>query len=270
MRLSHPAAPFQGIDPRDVFLVSTDSFVQMGYGYVVRSYQTSLYPDRPLQIYLHMDAQPSARTLLLGALLARAEQLRQEFPTVKARIYAFLPTNHWDMINFYMQHGFVSSDAEEEYLFDAPTASIPPVPMGCQLYTVPLTSQEEALSFLRRLNEHRLMPITPEYFYAQMQQPYFCAIGYYHNQQTPVAELFTTGSSDGAAGLVSLYVDPRWRRKKMATQLLTAAGTLLAQRGAKQFITQGFARNVPQAALLQSVSATRKRIVSLLPSIEIG
>ena len=86
MRLSHPTAPYQGIPPQDVFFVANDRYVQMGLGFVIPTMNTEMYPDKPLEIYLYIEAQPSARDLLLGALLGRAEQMRARFPGVPAGI----------------------------------------------------------------------------------------------------------------------------------------------------------------------------------------
>ena len=113
MRLSHPMAPYRGLAPEDVFFVSNDMQVQMGIGYVMRFFQYELYPDRPLHVYFEIEAQPSARNLLLGALLARAEQLRSETPHLKGRIYAEVMPENADMTGFYMKNGFRNDDTEE-------------------------------------------------------------------------------------------------------------------------------------------------------------
>ena len=71
MRITHPNASYQGVAPENVFFVANDQQVQMGTGYVIPFMQAEMYPDRPLHLYMQIDAQPSARALLYGALLAR-------------------------------------------------------------------------------------------------------------------------------------------------------------------------------------------------------
>ena len=98
MRLSHPTAPYLGIPPQDVFFVASDRFVQLGLGYVVPSLNREMYREQPLEIYVHIEAQPSARDLLLGALLGRAEQIRAQFPGTTGRICGAGAAN-WEMLS---------------------------------------------------------------------------------------------------------------------------------------------------------------------------
>ena len=76
MRITHPQAPFQGVAPENVFFVANDQQVQLGTGYVMQFFQGEMYPERPNHLFIQIDAQPSARALMFGALLARADQLR--------------------------------------------------------------------------------------------------------------------------------------------------------------------------------------------------
>ncbi len=269
MHLSHPAAAFQGIPKEDVFFAANDRFVQMGYGYVILSMQPEMYPERPMHIYLCIEAQPSARNLLLGALLARAEQLRAMYPHLKGRIYTQLLPNQWEMLNFYSHNGFAGNDAEEEFVFSIPDQPAPTPPMGCQFASVPLTTVEESQAFLNRLNMYRMTPITPDYLTLQMQQPYFMALGFYRGGQ-PVAEIMVSGARPDMAGLVSMYVVAPYRRRGIGKALVQSAAALLRERGVRQCITQIYSLNEPQVRLMKSLSASRRRIVGILPSIEIG
>ena len=88
MRITHPQAPFQGVAPENVFFVANDQQIQLGTGYVMLFYQGEMYPERPAHLFLQIDAQPSARALMFGALLARAEQLRAQTPNLPSRLYA--------------------------------------------------------------------------------------------------------------------------------------------------------------------------------------
>lgn len=268
MRLSHPAAPYMGIPQEDVFFVANDRYVQLGQGYLVAAMQHEMYPDAPLQLYIQIDAQPSARDLLLGALLGRAEQVRALYPQLKGRIYTELAPTHWEMLNFYNRNGFANADAEEEYVFPLPQAA-PPPPMGCQFASVPLQNMQEQYAFLARLNAQRLAPIAHDFLTLQMQQPYFMALGYYRGGQ-PVAEMLVSGASTENVALVMMYVRADHRRRGIAKSLLASCAKLLAERGASQMVTRIYSRNAPQVGLMRSLGATRRRIATILPSIEIG
>lgn len=269
MHLSHPAADFQGIPKEDAFFAANDRFVQMGFGYVILSMQPELYPDKPMHIYLYIEAQPSARNLLLGALLARAEQIRALYPHLKGRIYTHLQPNQWEMLNFYSHNGFINNDAEEEYVFSIADVAAPTPPMGCQFASVPLSTQEEAQAFLNRINMYRMTPITPDYLTVQMQQPYFMALGFYRGGQ-PIGEIMVSGAQLEMAGLVTMYVVSSYRRRGIGKALAQSAAALLRERGVRQCATQIYSLNEPQVRLVKSLGASRRRIVGILPSIDIG
>lgn len=267
MRLSHPAAPYQGIPPEDVFFVANDRYVQMGLGYLVLSMNQEMYPDKPLEIYLHIEAQPSVRDLLLGALLGRSEQLRAQFPGIKGRIYTVLSPSDWEMLNFYNRNGFANADAQEEHAFPLPLS--PAVtPMGIQFASVPLQGPQDQAAFLQRLNACRMTPITPDFLTLQMHQPYFMALGYYRAGQ-PLAELLMTGASPESAALVMLYTRADHRRKGLARSLVLAASGLLRERGVRQVVTQIYSRSQAQAGLVRSLGGSRRRIINILPSVDI-
>lgn len=267
MRLSHPSAPYQGIPPQDVFFVANDRYVQMGVGFVIPTMNVEMYPDMPLEIYLHIEAQPSARDLLLGALLGRAEQMRARFPGVPGRIYTELGSSDWEMLNFYSRNGFTNADAQEEYILPVPVAPAQ-TPMGCQLASVPLSSAQEQLAFLQRLNACRMTPITHDFLILQMQQPYFMALGFYRGGQ-PIGEMMMTGITPDSAALVSMYTRGEHRRKGIARALILSAAGLLRERQTRQIITQIYSRSQAQVGLVKAFAGTRRRIVTILPSIDI-
>ena len=267
MRLSHPAAPYQGIPPEDVFFVASDRYVQLGMGFVVLSMNAQMYPEKPLELYLNIEAQPTARDLLLGALLGRGEQLRAMYPQLKGRIYTELTPNNWEMLNFYNRNGFQNADAQEEHVFPVPLQA-PQTPMGCQFASVPLGTPAEQHAFLQRLNAHRMTPIGMDFLTLQMQQPYFMALGFYRGGQ-PVAEMLLTGTMPDSAALVMIYTRQEYRRKGMARALLYSAAALLRDRGAQQLVTQIYSRSEAQTGLVKSLGGTRRRIVTILPSLDI-
>lgn len=268
MRLSHPNAPFQGIPPEDVFFAANDQYVQLGVGYVILNMQEEMYPERPLQFYVDIQSQPSARNLLLGATLGRAEQMRSYYPQQKGRIYTEISPTQFDLLSFYTQNGFAASDAREEYLFPLPQGPTQ-APMGCEFASVPLQTAQDQQAFLARMNRYRMSPISMDFLTLQMQQPYFLALGYYRAGH-PIAELLMTGGSTDAAALVMVYVQRDMRRRGVAKSLIMAASALYKQRGINSALTQAFTANVPQMGLIKSLAGTKRRIISVLPHIPFG
>ncbi len=268
MRLSHPGAHFQGIPPEDVFFAANDQFVQLGIGYIILNMQEEMYPERPLQLFIDIQSQISARNLLMGAVLGRSEQIRAEYPQLKGRIYTEISPAQFDLTTFYTMNGFLMSDAREEHHFPLPSGPAQP-PMGCEFASVPLQTVQDQMAFLARLNRHRLSPISHDFLTLQMQQPYFLALGYYRAGH-PIAELLMTGASSDTSALVMLYVQRDMRRKGVGRSLLQAASELLRQRGVRSALTQVFSANAPQMGLMHSLGSSRRRIINTLPHINFG
>lgn len=266
MRMTHPQAPYQGIAPENVFFVANDQGAQMGMGYVMMFTQFELYPEQPLHLYIHMEAQPYARSMLFGALYARAEVLRAECPQMRARLYATLSPGDTDMLDFYTKMGMRYDDAEDLYRFPLP--AIPSrTPMGCQLASVPLRNEPEQQTFLARLNQYRISPIPMDYLILSMQQQHFLALGLYRASQ-PICECLITGTGSQAS-LTMLYVASPFRRQGFAKSLLAAASSLLSQQQTTHFAARAYRRSVPQQALMHSMQATRVQTIEALPGMEI-
>ncbi len=266
MRLSHPMAPYQGIAPSDVFFVANDKQVQLGVGYLMMFYQYELYPDAPLHIYLQIDSQPVARSMLLGALLARAEQLRLQTPSLAGRIYAQLDPHDYDMLNFYTRSGFQADDAEELHTFSLPT---PPGRslMGCQLASTPLRDMQEQQQYLLRLNAYRIPPISQDMLTLCMQQEHFMALGLYQ-KGAPIAEALLSGTGK-AATLVMAYVRADMRKQGFCKALLASASELLRAQGVETVATYVYSRNTPQMALMRSLSSVKQKIVTVFPGMKL-
>lgn len=268
MRLSHPNAPYQGVPAEDVFFAANDQYIQLGLGYIIVNLQEEMYPERPVQLFLDIQSQPSSRNLILGALLGRAEQIRAVYPQVKGRIYTQITPAQFDLMTFYSQNGFATNDAREEHMFPLPTGASQS-PMGCEFASVPLQTVQDQYDFLNRLNRYRMSPISHDFLTLQMQQPYFLALGYYRAGH-PIAEMLMTGSSPNTSALIMLYVQRDMRRKGVGKSLLQAGANLFTQRGGVNVLTQVFTANQAQMGLMRSLSSTKRKIISILPNIEFG
>ena len=244
MRITHPQATYQGIPPEDMFFVSSDQQVQLGTGHIITFFQQELYPTRPLNMYIQIDAQPSARSLLYGALLARAEMIRANTPGLPARLYTQLSADDAEMLAFYQRCGFKPDDAEDMFRFDLQIQEAAPrTPMGMQYASVPLEGDAQQDAFLQRLNAMRIAPIQRDQLTLWREQSNFLALGFYRGGQ-PVAELLTTGNG-ARATLIEVYTRAEYRRQGLANALLALAGGVLKERGAEQVFTHIFSRRCP-------------------------
>jgi len=172
------------------------------------------------------------------------------------------------MLNFYTQNGFSTEDAREEYLVQLPAGPSQP-PMGCEFASVPLETVQDQYAFLQRLNKYRLSPIGHDYLTLQMQQPYFLALGFYRGGH-PIAEVMMTGASADTAALVMVYVQRDMRRRGVARSLLSAGSELLRQRGVTQALTHVRTGSAGQMGLVRMMSGSRRKIVTVLPSLLFG
>ncbi len=266
MRISHPQAAYQGVAPENVFFVANDQQVQMGTGYVIPFMQGEMYPEQPLHLYMQIDAQPSARSLLYGALLARAEQLRTQTPNLPVRLYSLVAPENLDMMHFYQNCGFKDDDGEDLFRFPLPQG-YPRVPMGMQFASVPLQDEMSQTAFLNRLNQNRIQPFTRDNLTLWMQQQHFMALGFYKGG-LPVCECILTGTGQNVT-LLMIYTKAEYRRQGMATQLLESAFNLLRERGVTTVYTHVFRRHTPQVKLVQHFGGHFLRTVTALPGIDL-
>ena len=265
MHLQHPIAPYQGIPPEDCIFVTNDQMIEIGMGSLTQFWQSELYPENPLHIYLQLDAQPAGRNLLFGALLARAEQLRaHQQPGTHARLYTQLAPEDWEMTNFFTKAGFKNDDSEDLYHFPLPIwPAIAPV--SCNYGSVALRNPQEVQAFLQRLNAYRMTPIDTDFLGQCMAMEHFTAIGYYRGGNA-VCEALLTGQGNTVT-LISLYTRADYRRQGFAKAILGAAADILRPRGVTQVSTRIYSRNQPQVNLMRAAGGAKVRSVALLPGI---
>ena len=266
MRITHPQGSFQGVAPENVFFVANDQQVQLGTGYVMHFFQGEMYPERPSHIFMQMDCQPSCRALLFGALWARADQLRAQTPNLPARLYAQVQPENQELLRFYESCGMRNDDGEDLFRF-LPPPGVPQAPMGLTFASVPLADEASQVTFLQRVNAQRIQPITREYLQTWQQQQHFMALGFYRNGQ-PVCETVITGTG-AAATLLMIYTRSDFRRQGMAKNLISAASSILRERGVNVLYTHIFRRNVPQVALMRRLNGTFVRTVTALPGMDL-
>lgn len=267
MRITHPQSAYRGVPAEDTFFVTDDRQVQLGTGYLIPFVQRELYPEKPLNIYLEIASQPSARYLLFGALTARAEVMKLRYPGMRARLYTQLDPTDAESQAFYQRCGFQMDDAEDLFYFPLPYTLPVQTPMGVQYASVPLDNDRQLDAFLRRLNEMRITPITRDQLTLWREQPGFLALGFYREGR-PVTELLTAGAGMNAS-LLQVYTRSEFRHQGMARQLVLQAASILRERGMSGMYAHIFRRNAPQVGLMQSLGANFTRTIALLPGLDL-
>lgn len=264
MQVYHPPQAYNGLAPENVFFVADNANATVAQGYLVQTYHPYLFPDRPINLYLNLASKGPGLDMLMGALLARAVQLRQQTPNLKARVFAQVGMQDASMLSFYQESGFLPDDALDVVHITAPNAK-PMAPMGYELGQVPLGQVLEQTAFLMRMNTYRLDVLQQPMLQRYMAMPHFAAL-YLSRGPEIVGEIAFAGTGD-TAHLIGLYVMRNYRRLGLAKTLIAAGMRMLGEHGVANIEADVIRRNLAQCRLAQSCGATFVRTACLYPGI---
>lgn len=249
MQVYHPAGMFHQLPPEDVFQVADDMGNDMGMGYLVYQYQPHLYPDCPINLYFSMDCQPAAHYMLLGALMARARQLRDSDPNARARVYTNIDPQDVRMKAFYEHSGLDCSQGEDVLLLSMPIGD-GRIPMSCTVAQTPVNTPEEQAALLYRLQQNDITYIDAAYLNQLRCMPHFSVLGLYRNTEL-VGEVLMAGEGERCE-LAGIYITPMCRRQGMGRALLHRCMAIMAAEGVTQITARIMTRSQPQVRLMRS------------------
>ena len=86
MRIYQPLRGVGAAYKENSFVVFDDAGVEIGQGGLEFRVLRKMYEERPLDIEMIMNAHPAASDTLYGALMARAEQIKEENDNLPARL----------------------------------------------------------------------------------------------------------------------------------------------------------------------------------------
>lgn len=194
MRVYHPQGMYNNIPPENVFLAADEMGNEIGVGYIIRVMQPNVFPDRPVNLFISMECQPVARYMLFGALVARARQMRDENPQLKARVYTAISPGDARTKEFYLHNGFTCEDTEDMLRLEIP-AGDGKIPMSCAVAPVPLNTPEEQNAFIYRLVMNDITFMDVNYLQGLMRMPHFLALGLYRNTDL-IGEIVMAGEGE--------------------------------------------------------------------------
>ena len=263
MQISHPTAYWNGIRPEDVFLVTDDLGAPAGTGFVVYQYLPSMYPDRPVNIYFQEEGSEAGRSILFGALVARARDLRERSPE-PARIYTCLTPADQAAMDFFRTGGMSCEEREVLMELAIPGGAVN-IPMGCALEPTPMYTQQEQLAFLDRLRRNDINHVDPTFLVQLMRTDHFHTMGMFNNGRL-VGEAVVAGNGSQAE-LVAVYVEGGWRKQGLGTALsrwmLWALSSEGVTRAAARFVT----RSLPQKGLSRRLGGKELETTAIFPQI---
>ena len=253
MQVFHPPQSVNGLPPENTFYVADSANMTVAEGFLIHTYHPYLFPERPINMFINIRSGGPGRDMLMGALLARAQQLRDQTPQYRARLFAQVSPRDNLMMAFYIENGFDAVDALDVVRLGTPNVR-PGAPMGYEMGYVPLTTPAEIQMFMQRMNLNRLDVWQPAMLARYMSYPHFTAL-YLSRGAELVGEIAFTGEGENAR-LIGLYVTPNYRRLKMAKTLIAAGMRLLGEKGVTNVEASIIRRNVSQCALAASCSST--------------
>lgn len=264
MQIIHPQGMYNNLPPEDVFFAADDMGGDMGVGYIIYRYKPHQFPDCPINLYFHLDCQPAARYMLLGALFARARQLRDSNPSVRARVYTRLMPGETRALEFYRHSGVECDDTEDLMQLAIPYGD-GRIPMSCSVRPTPVNTPDELSALIYRLQMNDLDYITPDYLQQMMRQPHFSVMGLYRNGVL-VGECIMSGYGDSCE-LAGVYIAPGCRRQGMAKALIHRSMALMAAEGVTKITCTAMSRSAPQKRLAAAFNGQITGVRSIFPGL---
>ncbi len=266
MRVYHPPMPYQGNPSENVFCVADDMGNEIGVGFVMLLYQPLIFPERPVNLYLQLDAPPQAKHMLLGALLGQAMRMKRQFPGQKARVYMEVGMDNPQEIEFCRHNAFKLDDAEDQVLLSPPDMAFK-LPMSFEFAAVPLSSEFEQNAFLMRMNAFRISALTLGVLGAEIQRQRFMALGVYR-AGVPVGEILVSGEGTNCY-IIGMYVQPSYRRNGLAKAMINRVMEIMQAEGVENFSAFILRRSVIQQALARRFRPRLQRTIAIYPGMDL-
>ena len=264
MTILHPQQPVNNMNPEDVFFAVDDLGTQTGYGYILYQLQPGLYPDCPVNMYFSIEGDQSSRYLLFGALIARARQLQNVNPQLRARLYTSLDPRDDQGRDFYVRNGFDLEDSDASVSLQIPFGD-GRIPMSCTVAATPLNTWDEQQSLLSRLQMNDITYLDRNTLLEMMHMPHFITLGLYRNAGL-IGEAIMAGAGDQAE-LIAVYIEPSSRRQGMAKALLHRTMAIMAAEGVARVSARIMTRSLPQQHLMNDFGAVQTGVQVIFPGM---
>lgn len=268
-QILHPTSETQGVPDENAFLVLDEAGLKLGSATVVEFINEAVLTDRPLNYYVNVSAvEPRAFDMLVGAVLARSKMLRQMFPDLAARIYIPCRPNDTSFLRSLQAFGFQNDDAEIRMrkILNA-SERIPMPPVGCEIAPVVLEDEEDAQSFLKRVNQYSVTSKSMRWLSRMYDEQLFTVYGCWQEKRL-LGELVLTGY--GTEGRVEfVYTRPEYRNRGVAVSLIAHASDVLLREHYRTISAEVWRRNEKAISLFQTMHFDSISPVILYPGINL-
>lgn len=267
MRIANPIQDENGVSKDNIFYAFDDSDKVLGKALVTYSLNPKFSSSYPLNIYFTINANSNVRTKLFGAVMARAYQIASmSFPLYNARVYTKVDPEDMDSIQFYTYAGLQNNDRDEIIQINMPlNMKYNLAQFGFSIQDIPANSESELTMIANRYNEYLLHPISLETLKKCRESQNFLAIGIVLNNYC-VGEALFYGNGN-LATLLGIYVEPSYRDKGIARELIRYAMLRLRQQGVTTFYSTLQRRSIAQRKLAANCRYRAIKTMNLYPGI---
>ncbi len=267
--IQHPLAALPGIPLENSFQVLDETGEKCGNAAVVEYINHTMLPDCPLNYYISINARSDrAFDLLLGATLARSMTLRTRKPHLKARVYA--PCKPYDQLSLrnFQEAGFLNDDAIIRMRrILSPASRMPNPPVGCVIAPIALENDDDAEGIVRRMNAYSVTERSIDWL-AQLRREQMLEVHGVWQDQRLLGEMIL--SAYGAEGrLEMIYTRPEYRRRGIATALISHAEQVLLRNGIRSLTAEVWRRVVSAMSLFETLGFESVSPTILYPGIDL-
>lgn len=267
MILRNPRDGREGLPGENVFeAVEPRTGEVLGSCAVYEEYHELMFPDRPYQVRIRIDAADEYIDTLLGAAFARARALcaAQDSP---ARIYADCDPGDGSMLALLRQYGFRDNDGLLRMRRLLPCILPYNLPTGCVVVNDSLEDPKEQRYFLERYNE----------LYGDSKDMTWLSQMRAHPDFRRILTVAPTGMAgeilvwkDGYTGVIGFFdTARRWRNMGVAGCMLALACKYLADVRAVDVIADVRAKMPYARRTLEKAGFEQDSLICRYPGIDI-
>ncbi len=235
MRVRHSKEALHGQPPENAFIAYDEDECPVGACSIAAQYKPVLYPAQPHRLYIRTEGALSALDTLLGAATARSLMIMREQGIDHARIFTSCAPEDEQKMESLKALGFEDSDALLRLVrVLRPGPAGIPVPRGCTVVMDGLEDETERRYFLDRFNQV-MGQARDDSFLDNLKARGRVMRLLMVDSQGLVGELLSQ-ERDGAARVLYLFTENRWRGRKVASHLMEAARLQWMSRGVERSI----------------------------------
>lgn len=249
MILQNAKQPENNISADNIFYVYDDYNKAIGKATTRTIENYTEFDSFPTNFYFDIHeatASDEALALLLGAVIAKGFLYSAQYPYHSTKIYTRIKPQNKRFLSILEGSGMQFGECEEEGLLYPPSVSkFKPEQNGCNFLAVPIETEEDIENLCKRLNQYVLSPISKNKVIQEARNGHRirCATivqnGFTISECAFLEKRNSSQNSNGEyleelpdeAALLGLYTHPNYRRRGVATFLLSVVYKYLQKSG---------------------------------------